>query len=356
MKVCLLGPAAYIGRVERPSWPVPSEQCDPETAAASYRVQLDQYQLADELGFDWVSVSEHHYAPGLMTPNPVVLAAAASQRTQRVKLALLGPLMPLSNPVRVAEEVAMLDSISGGRVVVLFLRGTPNEQTTYSPEGHAEADTRGITQEATRLILKAWQERDPFSWHGEHFSFENVSVWPRTLQQPHPPAFYSGNSLESIEFAAANRLNLAIGFAPVAHVAENVRRYLECASASGWTPTHENVLYRARALIAPSDDEAAAIAARTRAAMARFAAARQTGDGHPSTTEQRPRGEGGGAPNMAGYQFFGTPKTIVDQVTAYREAGVGIIDIAFSGEAYGRGGTRRALHEFAEVLPLIQAM
>jgi alkanesulfonate monooxygenase SsuD/methylene tetrahydromethanopterin reductase-like flavin-dependent oxidoreductase (luciferase family) len=356
VKVCLLGPAAYVGRVDRPGWPVPNERCDPETAATSYRIQLEQYQLADELGFDWVSISEHHYAPGLMTPNPVVLAAAASQRTTRVKIALLGPLMPLSNPVRVAEEVAMLDSISGGRVVVLFLRGTPNEQSTYSSDGRAAADTRGITQEATLLILKAWQEREPFSWHGEHFSFEHVSVWPRTLQEPHPPAFYSGNSQESIEFAAANHLNLAIGFAPVAQVAANVRLYVERAADAGWTPTHDNVLYRARALVANSDDEAAAITERTRAAMARTASG---GAGHPApsgATSHRPPGEGGGAPNMIGYQFFGTTKTIVEQVAVYREVGVGIVDLAFSGEAFGRGGTRRALHEFAEVLPSIQAL
>jgi alkanesulfonate monooxygenase SsuD/methylene tetrahydromethanopterin reductase-like flavin-dependent oxidoreductase (luciferase family) len=338
MKVCLLGSAAYVGGVSRPSWPTPNQECDPETAATSYRIQLDQYQLADELGFDWVSVSEHHYAPGLMTPNPVVLAAAASQRTQRVKIALLGPLMPLTNPVRVAEEVAMLDSISGGRVVVLFLRGTPNEHLTYSPDGEPAPDTRGLTQEAARLIVQAWQERNPFSWRGEHFTYEYVSVWPRTLQQPHPPIFFSGNSTESIEFAAANRFSLAIGFAPAVQVAQSVQHYRASAASAGWTPTDDDVLFRARALIGPSDQEAAAIVEQIHAALPRSA------------------GQGGGAPGVAGFQFYGTPKTIVEQVTTYREAGVGIIDVAFSGQSYGRGGTRRALNEFAAVLPTIQAM
>src|SRR5215471_313798 len=119
MKVCLLGPATYGGRFEFGRWPVASEQCDPWIAARSYAAQLELFEHAEELGFDWVSVSEHHYSPGLMAPNPFVLAAAASQRTERVKIAVLGPLMPLTNPVRVAEEVAMLDSLSGGRAVVL---------------------------------------------------------------------------------------------------------------------------------------------------------------------------------------------------------------------------------------------
>src|SRR6202789_705073 len=92
---------------------------------------IHQYKLAEEAGFDWVSISEHHYQPGLMTPNPGILAAAISQQTTRVKIALLGPLVPLINPVRAAEEIAMIDALSHGRVVVLFLRGTPNEHATY---------------------------------------------------------------------------------------------------------------------------------------------------------------------------------------------------------------------------------
>ncbi len=360
MKVCVLGPGAYAGAVDRfGGWPVPPESCDRETASKSFQIQLDQFQLADELGYDWVSVSEHHYAPGLMTPNPIVLAAAASQRTKNVKLAVLGPLMPLTNPVRVAEEIAMLDSISGGRAVVLPLRGTPNEHKTYSPDGAPSPITRELTQEGTRLMMKAWQEPLPFSWRGEHFSFEHVSVWPRVLQDPHPPVFFSGNSDESIEFAAANHLNLAIGFAPASVVASHVAKYKACAAAAGWTPTKENVLYRARALVSPDDEQAQAIVDRVRAAIAQRAQRSEGASYGPSATAeapQRPAGEGGGAPGVAGFQFWGTPASIVEQVKVYRDAGVGIIDVAFAGDAYGRGGTVKALTAFADALPAIREM
>ena len=364
MKVCLLGPTAYAGQAQRfGTWPVPPEQCDAETAAKSYELQLNQFQLADELGFDWVSMSEHHYAPGLMTPNPIVMAAAASQRTKNVRLAVLGPLMPLTNPVRVAEEIAMLDSISGGRAVVLPLRGTPNEHLTYSVDGKASPVTRELTQEGTLLMMKAWQETQPFPWRGKHFSFEHVSVWPRVLQKPHPPVFFSGNSTESIEFAAANHLNLAIGFAPAPQVAKHVEHYKKCAAAAGWEPTNENVLFRARALVSPDDEMARDIVTKAREAMAaRMARATGTNYG-PSATAEAPRntpgatpGEGGGAPGVAGFQFYGTPKTIVGQVKAYQEAGVGIIDVAFAGDAYGPGGTVKSLQAFAEVLPELRAM
>jgi len=348
MKICFLGPGAYAGRVERSGWPVPPELCDRETASRSYRILLDQFQLADELGFDWISVSEHHFAPGLMTPNPIVIAAAASQRTKNVRIALLGPLVPLTNPVRVAEEIAMLDSINGGRTVTLFLRGTPNEHLTYTADGKASPYTREITQEGVQLILRAWQEPRPFSWRGRFFDFEYVSVWPRTLQEPHPPVFYSGNSRESIEFAAANRLNLAIGFAPVSRVAEHVGYYKERAAEAGWSPTNENVLYRARCLVAADDETASAIISRSPAGRA------TAQGGGTATAGAAAAGEGGGNPGAAGFQFYGSPTTIVEQVRRYHDAGVGIIDIAFAGEAMG--GTRRAMEAFAAVMPQIQAM
>jgi alkanesulfonate monooxygenase SsuD/methylene tetrahydromethanopterin reductase-like flavin-dependent oxidoreductase (luciferase family) len=346
---------------------VPPELCDREVASASYKIQLDQFELADELGFDWISMSEHHYAPGLMTPNPIVLAGAASQRTKRVRIALLGPLIPLTNPVRVAEELAMLDSMSGGRTLALFLRGTANEHLTYTVDGKAPPDTREITQEGVKLILKAWQEPRPFSWRGKYFSFEHVAVWPRTLQEPHPPVFYSGNSIESIEFAAANRLNLAIGFAPVSRVAEHVDHYKKRAHEAGWAPTNENVLYRCRALVAEDDEQAAVIVSRNPAMRPIPAAPDRASDrGHPgdqgygpspsAEAPRQPAGEGGGAPGVAGFQLYGSPKTIVEQVKRYRDAGVGVLDIAFAGEAFGRGGTKKAMEAFAEVIPEVQAL
>jgi alkanesulfonate monooxygenase SsuD/methylene tetrahydromethanopterin reductase-like flavin-dependent oxidoreductase (luciferase family) len=242
MKTCFLCTGGYTGAVTQRGWPVPPELCDRQEAAKSYETAIRNCKRAEEAGFDWVSISEHHYAPGLMTPNPVVLAAALSQATSRVKIALLGPLVPLVNPVRTAEEIAMLDALSGGRVVVLFLRGTPNEHHTYG--GIDPAETRTITQEGVQLIKKAWTEPKPFSWDSAHFHFKTVSVWPRTLQDPHPQIFYSGNSDESAEFAGRNHLSVAIGFAGVTQVKRQVEIYKAAAREAGWEPTHDNVLFR----------------------------------------------------------------------------------------------------------------
>jgi alkanesulfonate monooxygenase SsuD/methylene tetrahydromethanopterin reductase-like flavin-dependent oxidoreductase (luciferase family) len=326
MKTCYLGTGGYTGKVAFRGWPTPPELCDREEAAKSMESAIRQYRMAEEAGFDWISISEHHYSPGLMTPNPIILGAAVSQQTSRVKIALLGPLIPLLNPVRVAEEIAMLDALSHGRVVVLFLRGTPNEHRTY--EGRDPQEAREMTQEGVQLIQRAWTEPQPFAHTGKYFNYPNVAVWPRTVQDPHPPIFYSGNSEESAIFAGRHHLNCAIGFAPTPIVARQVEIYRNAAREAGWEPTPDNVLYRGRMLVAETDSEAHAIA-------------EQIPGMHAPTTPTG--GQGGGDPTagVAGVQFMGGVDTVLAKARALHDAGVGILDVAVAG-----GGLRRTLEIF----------
>jgi alkanesulfonate monooxygenase SsuD/methylene tetrahydromethanopterin reductase-like flavin-dependent oxidoreductase (luciferase family) len=336
MKTCFLCPGSYTGQVAVRGWPVPPELCDRDEAARSMDTAIRNCRLAEEAGFDWVSISEHHYSPGLMTPNPMILGAALSQATSRVKIALLGPLVPLANPVRTAEEIAMLDALSHGRVVVLFLRGTPNEHGTY---GRIDAAaTREMTQEGVQLIRRAWTEPKPFAHHGKFFDFPNVAVWPRTLQDPHPPIFYSGNSDESAAFAGTNRLSLAIGFAGLDGVKRQVEVYRKAARAAGWEPAHDNVLFRGRMVVAQSQAESDAILDRIAPHM-RTAAL-------PGTTAP---GAGGGDPTagFAGIQFSGDPDAVVRRAEQMRDAGVGILDVAVIG---AHGDMDRAMDVFREQL------
>src|SRR5229473_7060473 len=209
MKAGLFNTVAYAGPWTNNAWPTPPVLCDREAGSRTMRQAMDQTLLADELGFDWVSVSEHHYSPRILTPSPMIFAGAITQRIKRAKIAVLGPLLPLSNPVRVAEELAMLDAMSDGRIMVLFLRGTANEILTYRSNPD---EAQAVTQEGIDLILHAWTEPQPFGWEGRYFNYRTVSVWPRTVQAPHPPVFSSGNSPESVQFCASRRLNLALSF------------------------------------------------------------------------------------------------------------------------------------------------
>jgi alkanesulfonate monooxygenase SsuD/methylene tetrahydromethanopterin reductase-like flavin-dependent oxidoreductase (luciferase family) len=159
VKAAIFNRVPYMGPARQGVWPVPGDTFSADIAQASMEASLEQFQLADELGFDWVSVAEHHYAPFSLTPNPMVLAGAITQRVRRAKIALLGATIPILNPLRVAEEFAMLDVLTGGRVVAGMLRGTPNEYVTYATN---PAETRERFEEALKLIVRAWTEPQPF--------------------------------------------------------------------------------------------------------------------------------------------------------------------------------------------------
>src|SRR6476469_4703960 len=131
MKAAIFNRVPYLGAANREVWPTPVSGFASDAAVQSFDESLEQFELADQVGFDWVTVAEHHYAPFSLTPNPMVLAGALTQRVTRAKIALLGANTPILNPVRVAAEFAMLDTLTGGRVIAGMLRGTPYEYVTY---------------------------------------------------------------------------------------------------------------------------------------------------------------------------------------------------------------------------------
>lgn len=95
-------------------WPVPPAAYDPDAGAQAFRGMVDRTQYVEELGFDWVSLSEHHYSPRILTPNTAVSASYIAARSKKIKIAVLGPIVSQSNPVQVAEELAMLDNLADG--------------------------------------------------------------------------------------------------------------------------------------------------------------------------------------------------------------------------------------------------
>ena len=147
MKVSFFETVRYVAPEPlRPEWPVPSGAYDREAGAQAYRGMIERLQLVEELGFDWVNVSEHHYSPRILTPNPLLAAAFIAAHLKKLTIAVLGPIVPQSNPVRVAEELAMLDTFSQGRLVVGLLRGTTNEYLTYdlNPKEARERTDEGM--------------------------------------------------------------------------------------------------------------------------------------------------------------------------------------------------------------------
>ncbi|MBO0686114.1 MAG: LLM class flavin-dependent oxidoreductase, partial [Candidatus Dormibacteraeota bacterium] len=253
MKAAIFSSVPYQGPAGAAGWPVPTQAYSSELGMRSMELSLEQYELADQLGFDWVTVAEHHFAPMSLTPNPMVMAGALTQRVRRAKIALLGATIPILNPVRVAEEFAMLDTLTCGRLVAGMLRGTGNEYVTYNVN---PAESRERFEEAMELIIHAWTEPQPFGWQGRYYEYRSISIWPRPVQQPHPPIYMSGSSPESGEFAARNRVRLGFAFTTIPLAREAVRHYREQAALAGWRPEPDDVLYRVSAYVAESDEEA----------------------------------------------------------------------------------------------------
>jgi alkanesulfonate monooxygenase SsuD/methylene tetrahydromethanopterin reductase-like flavin-dependent oxidoreductase (luciferase family) len=188
-----------------PAWVTcPNSLFDPEVGHAIYNRYLDELVAAERLGFDGVCVNEHHQnAYGLM-PSPNLMAAILARQTERVRIAVVGNALPLYDPpTRVAEEFAMIDCISGGRLIAGMVVGGGPEYYSFSIN---PTQARERFQEAHDLIKRAWTEPGPFEFIGKHYKLRYVNPWPRPLQKPHPEIWIPGiGSLETLEFVARNR-------------------------------------------------------------------------------------------------------------------------------------------------------
>jgi alkanesulfonate monooxygenase SsuD/methylene tetrahydromethanopterin reductase-like flavin-dependent oxidoreductase (luciferase family) len=328
MKVSFFETVRYQPPRPLPSeWPVPSGAYDPEAGDRAYRAMIERLEYVEQLGFDWVSVSEHHYSPRILTPSPIVSAAFIAARLRRITIALLGPIVAHSNPVRVAEELAMLDTLAQGRLVVGLLRGTANEALTYDVNPQ---ESRERTDEGMELILRAWTEPRPFGWQGRHFRYRTVSIWPRPLQQPYPPTYALGTSREACEFAARHRLGCGVSYGPFEVMAKATRYYREQCARHGWEPTPEQIIYRANMLVADTDEEAhARLRAQPKEAPFGMRAgvrdAISTLDARNIAGEARAAVVSGALPTT----FVGGPDTVVEQVRRCREViGAGVLDLS----------------------------
>ena len=186
---------------------IDSKLFDPVRANQVYHEYMDQLEYADELGFDGIGVNEHHQnAYGIM-PSPNIIAAGLARRTSKAAICVIGNSIALYNPpLRVAEEFAMLDCISGGRLVAGFPVGTSMD-TNYA-YGQIPALTRDRYAENHELIMRAWSEPEPFAFDGKYNQLRYVNCWPKPIQKPHPPIYIpGGGSIETWDFCLDNDYN-----------------------------------------------------------------------------------------------------------------------------------------------------
>ena len=236
-------------------WP-PNTLYDPVKGEELYREYINTLARADELGFDGVCVNEHHQnAYGLM-PSPNLIAAALTQRTQRCKIAVIGNALPLYNPpLRVAEEFAMLDVLSGGRLIAGMVIGGGPEYFSY---GVNPTNARDKFRESLDLILQAWTKPGPFTWNSKHYHFRYVNPWPRPMQQPHPPIWIPGvGSLETIEFVAQRRFSyMGVPYFHIDVFRRVFVQFREACSRAGYTADPDQMGWGVPIYVAETDRQA----------------------------------------------------------------------------------------------------
>ena len=365
MKASYLGAMGYSQRYNFPTtWPIPPSYHDPETSVRSYQEGMAECELAEDMGFEWISFSEHHYSGRIATGAPAVMAAAVAERCKKAKIAMLGHLLTLNNPVRVAEELGLLDNLTNGRLVIGFLRGTPNEDQTYSVN---PAEGRGRLLEGMDLVIKALTEPQPFSWEGRYYQFRTVSVWPRPVQQPLPPMVVATRSDDMLQYAAKHRLGLAVSFVPLDQMAAVAEKYYGWCNEAGWQPTPDQVVYRGNIYLAETDKQAEAwfegikrggpapggIAMRPVVSQAIQAARSGEAFDLRSALAGSPQGDVVGV--ARGLNFMGGPDTVAKQIKAFhQQCGVGVVDLFFQQPSVGHEEVMREIELFGrEVLPQI---
>ena len=242
----------------RSAWVVlPNELYDPVKGAEEYERHIDLLVYSEKLGFDGLGVNEHHQTAYGMMPAPNLIASALIQRTKSIKIAVLGRALPIvNNPIYIAEEYAMLDNLSKGRIIAGFVRGIGAE---YHSSGVNPYFSHERFHEAHDLIVRAWKEPGPWSFESENFNIRYVNLWPRPYQKPHPPIWIpSQGSSETVAWASHpdRKYPFLVTFSSEELVTRYLTTYREKAREYGYEAAGGQLGWAAPIYVAETDDRA----------------------------------------------------------------------------------------------------
>jgi alkanesulfonate monooxygenase SsuD/methylene tetrahydromethanopterin reductase-like flavin-dependent oxidoreductase (luciferase family) len=350
----------------------PNSLYDPELGHPLYNRYLDELELADELGFEGVCVNEHHQNAYGNMPSPNIMAACLARRTSRIKLVILGNVLPLyDHPQRVAEELAMLDVITQGRIISGMVVGTGMEYFSYNIN---PTYARERFHEAHDLIVKAWTTAGPFAWEGKHYRFRYVNLWPKPYQKPHPPIWIPGSgSPETMEWVAKQRYTYMVlpTLAPYELRRQSAEYFRQCCDQEGYTARHDQIGWGIGIYVAETDEQARHeyephfwYYARN---LLKTPAPLSLPPGHTSlpsmlrTAERRLKTRPGGLSTWeevekGGYVIVGSPETVRQRLEEYAtQVGFGLLIANFSVGNVPHDLTRKSMTLFAqEVMPKLQ--
>jgi len=298
--------------------------------------EFAQMLLSEELGYDTVWLTEHHFIEYGISVSPLTLAAAIAARTQRIHIALAAVILPFHDPIRLAEEIAFVDILSQGRLRVGIGRG--NRPTEFAGYRVPQEENRERFGEILEIMIQAWTQ-EHVSFKGKFFTIEGIPVIPKPYQKPHPPLMLVCISPETVQFAARRAWPMlnSILFGPFSQVIQNRDLYVAAMREAGYgdaevqTALHSWGVSR-HIYVAPTDSEAlreAETAERWyQQSLARFLVPENIAAAPPALQAQFRMLEGrlktvSWEKLVQETVLFGSPERIVDRVQEMKAAGVG---------------------------------
>jgi alkanesulfonate monooxygenase SsuD/methylene tetrahydromethanopterin reductase-like flavin-dependent oxidoreductase (luciferase family) len=229
----------------------PGVEPDPRDVTALFAHYLDLWVHDEALGFEGIFFSEHHFGRSY-SPSPNLLIAALASRTTKLRLGVMGIVLPYYHPARVVEEIGMLDHLTGGRLEIGTAIGVPQELARLNM---TMAEARERNDEIVAVIDAALTDRI-VSHRGKYYSLSDLRLLPRTLQQPSPPRWTTVVSPDSARRAARRRIKISTGFNSVAKIKAIFDAYREEADAAGFQAGTDYFALRRRVTVAPTTDQA----------------------------------------------------------------------------------------------------
>jgi alkanesulfonate monooxygenase SsuD/methylene tetrahydromethanopterin reductase-like flavin-dependent oxidoreductase (luciferase family) len=283
------------------------EGTDPEPASVAdyFTRYLDLWTHDEALGFEGIFFSEHHFG-GSFSASPNLLIAAMAGRTRRLRLGVMGVVLPYYHPARVVEEIGLLDGLTGGRLEIGTAIGVPQELARLDI-GMDEARER--SEEIVEVIDAALSRR-AVSHNGKHFRFSDLRLLPRTVQRPSPPRWTAVVSADSARRAARRGLKISTGFNSVETIKDIFDAYREEAAAAGFNAGPECLALRRRVTLAEDAKDArvyaAAVVERVKSYVSHDFRANQSVPDSPTR---------GGGFTLSDDEFIsGTPNDVADEI------------------------------------------
>jgi alkanesulfonate monooxygenase SsuD/methylene tetrahydromethanopterin reductase-like flavin-dependent oxidoreductase (luciferase family) len=282
-----------------------------------YSRALERIEIMDRGGFDAVWLAEHHFTTFSVCPSVHMLGVLAAARTKQLRIGTAVSLAALYHPLRLAEEVALLDMLSGGRVNWGAGRGFAHSE--FNAFGVPPEQSSERFREAVEIVLKAWTE-ERLSFHGSHFTFDGIEVLPKPLQQPHPPVWMAATSETAIDWAASRGFSILMDpHASMTEIGDKRRRYATRLAEAGFSDQGRDIPMARLLALAPTRREAEEVARRG----AQWLVEAYAGPQHAHRKSMQATRTYDGKEPVQHYLdsviLHGTPDSVVDRISQLKE-------------------------------------